>query len=169
MRTTQPYFIRVSMEVNKENDLKKNVYCKCKWCSAGNEPAASCKHVAAFFYALEEFVRLGYTRPPLTRTEEFQTRNHPWKRKAQVQLAEETDGVWAKIPSGQAKKRSNRLLYARRHKDDMGKVATRMETVVNTACTTGRLSGLLLLTCNLATMNLINQKLHDKRLCRTKV
>ena len=58
---------------------------------------------------------MDYTRPLLTCTEELQPWNHPRKRKTQVQLAEEIDWARAKIPSGQAKKRSNMLLCNRRH------------------------------------------------------
>ena len=42
-------------------------------CPMGRGPTGSCKHIAAFCYALEEFVRLGFTRPFLSYTLCLQT------------------------------------------------------------------------------------------------
>ena len=50
-------------------------------CPAGRGPKGSCKHIAAFCYALEEFVRLGFTRPFLSCTSRLQTWNQPRKKK----------------------------------------------------------------------------------------
>lgn len=49
-------------------------------CPAGRGPTGSCKHIAAFCYALEEFVRLGFTRPFLSCTSRLQTWNQPRKK-----------------------------------------------------------------------------------------
>ena len=50
-------------------------------CPAGRGPTGSCKHIAAFCYALEEFVRLGFTRPFLSCTSRLQTWNQPRQKK----------------------------------------------------------------------------------------
>ena len=50
-------------------------------CPAGKGPTGSCKHIAAFCYALEEFVRLGFTRPFLSCTARLQTWNQPRQKK----------------------------------------------------------------------------------------
>ena len=50
-------------------------------CPAGKGPAGSCKHIAAFCYAIEEFVRLGFTRPFLSCTSRLQAWNQPRKKK----------------------------------------------------------------------------------------
>ena len=50
-------------------------------CPAGRGPTGNCKHIAAFCYALEEFVRLGFTRPFLSCTSRLQTWNQPRKKK----------------------------------------------------------------------------------------
>ena len=50
-------------------------------CPAGKGPTGSCKHIAAFCYALEEFVRLGFTRPFLSCTSRLQTWNQPRQKK----------------------------------------------------------------------------------------
>lgn len=49
-------------------------------CAAGRGPRGSSKHIAAFCYALEEFVRLGFTRPFLSCTSRLQTWNQPWQK-----------------------------------------------------------------------------------------
>ena len=50
-------------------------------CPAGKGPTGSCKHIAAFWYALEEFVTLGFTRPILSCTSRLQTWNQPRQKK----------------------------------------------------------------------------------------
>ena len=50
-------------------------------CPAGRGPTGSCKHIAALCYALEEFVRLGFTRPLLSCTSRLQTWNQPRQKK----------------------------------------------------------------------------------------
>lgn len=50
-------------------------------CPAGKGPAGSCKHIVAFCYAIEEFVRLGFTRPFLSCTSRLQAWNQPRKKK----------------------------------------------------------------------------------------
>ncbi|XP_065184332.1 uncharacterized protein LOC135825249 [Sycon ciliatum] len=61
------------------------LYAECG-CPAGRPPHASCKHLAAFAYALEEFVRLGYHRSALTCTEEASKWNVPRSKKVEVCL-----------------------------------------------------------------------------------
>lgn len=50
-------------------------------CPADKGPTGSCKHIAAFCYTLEEFVRLGFTRPSLSCTSRLQTWNQPRQKK----------------------------------------------------------------------------------------
>ena len=52
-------------------------------CPAGKGPRGSCKHIAAFCYALEEFVRLGFTRTFQSCTARLQTWNQPRPKKLQ--------------------------------------------------------------------------------------
>ena len=59
------------------------VVCAECSCPAGKAPYASCKHLAAFLYAMEEFSRLGYTQDPVTCTDELQTWNKPHKKKSE--------------------------------------------------------------------------------------
>ena len=50
-------------------------------CPAGRGPTGSCKHIAAFCYALDKFVRLGFTRPFLSCTSRLQMWNEPRQKK----------------------------------------------------------------------------------------
>ena len=50
-------------------------------CPAGKGPHGSCKHIAAFCYALEEFTRLGFTRNFQSCTSRLQTWNQPRPKK----------------------------------------------------------------------------------------
>ena len=50
-------------------------------CPAGKGPKGSCKRIVAFCYALEGFVRLGFTRPFLFCTSHLQTWNHQPRQK----------------------------------------------------------------------------------------
>ena len=164
MKTGQPYFIKVAMETNRHRDVTNVSYAECKRCPAGKAPSASCKHMAAFFYALEEFERLGYTRELVACTDELQRWNHPRKRKAEVHLAADIDWSRAKLPAGHAKKaRKKAALADRRHPDDRGKA--RLDQMVEAGCAAGRLTGLSLTAMNKPTTVLINRKLREKRLC----
>ncbi len=53
-------------------------------CSAGKGPCASCKHIGAICYALEEFSRLGKLPESLTCTDKLQQWNRPRPKKLEV-------------------------------------------------------------------------------------
>ena len=78
------------------SDLVKSGSCSEQWwgcktcdtsygfsCPAGKAPHASCKHLAVFLYAMEEFSRLRYTRDHVTCTNELQAWNKPHKKKSE--------------------------------------------------------------------------------------
>ena len=59
MKSTVPYQVKLGVEVvgGSYGDVKsvtQVVYAECS-CPAGKAPHASCKHLAAFLYAMEEF------------------------------------------------------------------------------------------------------------------
>ena len=56
------------------------VYAECG-CPAGRGPCGSCKHIAAFAYALEEFSRFGLYRELDTCTSKLQEWNKPRRKK----------------------------------------------------------------------------------------
>ena len=85
MKSTKSYLIKLSVEIVRgSGDGARNVthvvYAECT-CPAGKAPFGSCKHLAAFLYALEEFSRCGYTRDLLTSTDELQAWNKPHMQK----------------------------------------------------------------------------------------
>ena len=85
-----------------------------------------------------------------------------------MHLAADIDWSRVKLPSGHAKKvRKKATLADRQHPDDRGKVAARLDQMVEAGCAAGRLTGLSLTTMNKPTTDLINRKLREKRLCRT--
>ena len=53
-------------------------------CLVGKGPFASCKHVAALSYALEEFSRFGRVQEFLTSTEKLQEWNQPRPKKLEI-------------------------------------------------------------------------------------
>ena len=63
-------------------------------------PRASCKHVAALLFALEEFSRPGYARDALTCTDVLQAWNRPHRKKSEPVKACDLD--WTR--SGKAKR-----------------------------------------------------------------
>jgi uncharacterized Zn finger protein len=84
MKSTKSYLIKLSVEiVGSSGDGARNVtrvvYAECT-CPASKAPFGSCKHLAAFLYALEEFSRCGYTRDLLTSTDELQAWNRSHKK-----------------------------------------------------------------------------------------
>ena len=65
-------------------------YSECT-CPAGKGPRASCKHIAAVLYALDEFSRLGFVRESATCTDRLQEWNKPHKKTANITKASEMD------------------------------------------------------------------------------
>ena len=62
------------------DEISQDVGAKCG-CAAGMGPKASCKHIAALCYALEEFSRLRQLPDFLTCTDKLQSWNQPRPRK----------------------------------------------------------------------------------------
>ena len=82
-----PYQMKLGVEVvggsgGDAKSVTQVVYAEC-FCPAGKAPHASCIHLAAFLYAMEEFSRLGYTRDRVTCTDELQVWNKPHKKKSE--------------------------------------------------------------------------------------
>lgn len=75
MRKDREYKIQMVLSPSAE------ILCAEDGCAAGRGPRGSCKHIAAFCYALEEFVRLGFTWPFLSCMSRLQTWNQPWQKK----------------------------------------------------------------------------------------
>lgn len=70
----------------------KITFASCNPCPAGKAPFASCKHIAALCYGLEEFVRTGRSsRNYQTCTSRLQTWNQPRKRKLDSSSVYEID------------------------------------------------------------------------------
>jgi uncharacterized Zn finger protein len=95
MKSTKSYLIKLSVEiVGSSGDGARNVtrvvYAECT-CPASKAPFGSCKHLAAFLYALEEFSRCGYTRDLLTSTDELQAWNKPHKKKSEPMKFDQGD------------------------------------------------------------------------------
>ena len=84
IKTNKLYELKLSVEVvGGDGIFRRAVKCvtfaECS-CPAGKAPFASCKDFVAFFYALEDFCKLGLTRNLVTCTEELQTWNKPYKK-----------------------------------------------------------------------------------------
>lgn len=75
MRKYREYKIRVTLSPSGDTVSAED------GCPAGKGPHGSCKHIASFCYALEEFVRLGFTRPFQSCTSRLQTWNQPRPKK----------------------------------------------------------------------------------------
>ena len=89
------YSVELVVQIEKrpgeeENTVRSVEWAKCG-CPAGKPPHGSCKHLAALFYALEEFCRLGYTREKVSVTSELQKWNVPRKRDLPPTKAEDLD------------------------------------------------------------------------------
>ena len=67
--------------INSGEQAGEITYACCSACPAGKGPFASCKHLTALCFALEELVRLKQSRDFATCTERLQTWNQPRKRK----------------------------------------------------------------------------------------
>ena len=70
----------ILMKLNNRSFEIRSTHCGCP---AGRGPGASCKHIAAFCYALEEFARLKQLPDLLSCTDKLQTWNQPRSRKLQ--------------------------------------------------------------------------------------
>lgn len=117
-----------SEESSADREVERVVFAECMPCPAGKAPRASCKHVAALFFALEEFCRLGYARDVLTCTDILQAWNRPHKRKADPVKASELD--WGRSGKGKRRKRTAADLEDPRASDDRGKAVAAAEGVV---------------------------------------
>ena len=79
MRKDRVYLIVIGLD-----SLSHEVLSAQCGCAAGMGPKASCKHIAALCYALEEFTRLRHLPEFLTCTDKLQTWNQPRPRKLQT-------------------------------------------------------------------------------------
>ena len=79
MKKTLKYNVKLSLCNNGEHE-GEIAFASCA-CPAGKEPCGSCKHRAALYYALEEFVKLVCTREFETCSSRLQTWYQPRKRK----------------------------------------------------------------------------------------
>ena len=129
MKSTMPYQVKLGVDVvgGSDGDVKsvtQVVYTECS-CPAGKAPHASCKHLAAFLYAMEEFSQLGYTRDCVTCTDELQAGKKSHKKKSEpIKLSEMS---WSKSK----RKTSKTKRQAEDHQDpralsERGHVAARL-------------------------------------------
>ena len=98
MRRASDYRNRFAVEcrpsvVSASATVQKFLFSECT-CPVGKAPHASCKHVAAVLYTLEEFSRMGYTWESTTCTERLQQWNQPRSKKAFIKTVSEMD--WRK-------------------------------------------------------------------------
>ena len=80
MRSRADYKLRLCVSVTDTADVKDVCYADCS-CPAGKGPKGSCKHLAALFYALENFTKCGFAQDVQTCTDVLQTWNQPSKKK----------------------------------------------------------------------------------------
>ena len=78
---------RVGPEVTT---VEKFLWTECS-CPAGKGPHATCKHLSALLYALEEFSRLGYARETVTCTGRLQMWNQPRNKNEKVMKLTDMD------------------------------------------------------------------------------
>ena len=129
MRSSPNYKLKLAVKVRPcevdseegvaDREVERVVYAECMPCPAGKAPRASCKHVAALFFALEEFCRLGYARNALTCTDILQAWNRPHKRKFEPVKASELD--WGRSGKAKRRKRTAADLKDARASEDRGK------------------------------------------------
>ncbi len=98
MRTKKHYKLRLSVETvggdgHHSKSAKDVLFAECS-CPAGKAPFASCKHLAAVLFALEDVSRNGFTRGMITCTDELQTWNRPHTKKSKPVILSEM--VWTK-------------------------------------------------------------------------
>jgi len=90
MKNNLKYKLNVTM-INSGERAGEVTYACCSPCPAGKGPCASCKHLAALCFALEELVRLQQSRDFATCTDSLQTWNQPQKRKLEPRSVYEVD------------------------------------------------------------------------------
>ena len=95
-------------------------FAKCD-CVAGKGPKASCKHIAAVCYALEEFSRKFISEDELSCTEELMKWNQPRKRRLEPSRISELD--FTVEQHGTTKKKSTANLTGRDPLDIIGEVS----------------------------------------------
>ena len=124
MKSTSAYKLKMAVRTADTDEgavVEKVVFAECMPCPAGKAPRASCKHLAALMFALEEFSRLGYTRDPMTCTDVLQRWNKPHQKKSEPCLASELD--WSRAGKTKRKKRTADDMSDPRAVGDRGKAA----------------------------------------------
>ena len=145
------------------------LHAECKRRPAGKGPFASCKHVAAFFYSLDDFCLLVYnTKEDVACTDELQTWNRPRKWKSEPQLAAEIDWKRPRLGTGQVNASSTHAVADRQHPDDREKTQARVLEVVKESAAQGRITGMALIVGDQSAVELVRKKQKEKQLWRTK-
>ena len=95
MRSATDYQIRFIVRStpgvgNAAASVDKFLFSHCS-CPAGKGPSATCKHIAAVLFALEEFCRLGLVKDTITCTERLQQWNRPRSKKYAPMKVSEMD------------------------------------------------------------------------------
>ena len=137
MRTKTDY--RIKLAVLGDPEAGRSVTFASCTCPAGKGPKASCKHIAALMYALEEFSCIGYTRDTVTCTDKLQARNKPASKKSEPMMVKEME--WRKgsaasisIPSaGRKRKHSAAEVQDPRAVTKRGYFAEEVKTYVDKA------------------------------------
>ena len=138
MRTRKPYQLKMCVEVVGGDGLlgrsvKEVKYAECS-CPAGKAPSASCKHLAAFLYAMEEFCRFGYTHDAVTCSDDLQAWKSHTEKKAESMLLQDivfAKGSRAKVtePVGR-ERRSSEAYHDPRAVGERGMVNNRLNALL---------------------------------------
>ena len=105
MRSRADYKLRLCVSVTDTADVKDVCYADCS-CPAGKGPKGSCKHLAALFYALENFTKCGFAQDVQTCTDVLQTWNQPSKKKSEPMELKSMD--WQRQPVKDGSRKSKR-------------------------------------------------------------
>lgn len=157
MRSSSDYQIRFVVEssplVSKSSTtVQRFLHSQCS-CAAGRGPVATCKHIAAVLFGLEEFSRLGFTKETVTCTERLQQWNRPHAKKIVPMSVPEMD--CRKTSLGKELAQTSRSSRARpkhaaadlvdpRPSSKRGKVMTRINALLEERMSNGKVNCLAL-------------------------
>jgi len=137
MRSSKAYLFKLSVKIGSGSGdhsraVDKVTFAQCS-CPAGKGPYGSCKHLAALFYALDEFTRYGFTRDFVTSTEELQAWNKPHSKKTDPMLiADMTFSRKKSDTATGARKRVRRTAYLDpRATADRGQVSKALDSLIS--------------------------------------
>ena len=122
---------RIELKLDTNGDI---IGGKCG-CPAGAGPCATCKHVSALCYALEEYSRIKELRQPDSCTSQLQHWNQPRKRR--LESHEVDDISFVKDEHGKTKKTPQSMVYDPRPPELQKTTAREISTLRDTLANTG--------------------------------